>query len=306
MSCVLVGVPVREGTGRNGADAAPQALRAAGLREALQRAGHSVEDMGNLSRGTVPAVSHANAALKALPEVAAWTQAIRGAIAALPRGSVPVILGGDHSIALGTLGGFTARAAAMGQPLFVLWIDAHPDCHTLETTTSGHVHGTPVAHAMGEPGFGDVFGPVEHPLDPANICMVGIRSIDPAEAKLIARRGLDVICAADLASRGAEAVLAPFLERVRAANGILHVSFDADAVDPSAAPGVGTPVAGGLSAADAHAVMGMVAASGLMGSLELVELNPFLDRDRRTATLLVDLAATAIGRRLPAAVSRSA
>lgn len=306
MGCVVMGVPVREGTGRNGADAGPQALRSAGIRDVLKRGGHSVEDIGNLALESVAHVSHVNPALKALPEIAAWTKLIDDAVAGLPRGRVPVILGGDHSIALGTLKGMSRRAAREGRPLFVLWIDAHPDCHTLETTTSGHIHGTPVAYAIGESGFGEALGPVEHPLPPENICMLGIRSIDPAEARVITRRCINAVCAADIASRGVASVLAPFLERVRDAGGILHVSFDADAVDPSAAPGVGTPVAEGLSVADAHAIMTMVEASGLMGSLELVELNPFLDRDRRTAMLLVDLAATALGRKLPAFAQRRA
>jgi arginase len=295
MGCVVIGVPVREGTGRNGADAGPQALRAAGIREALQRAGHSVEDVGNLQLGSLPDVSHANAALKALPEVAAWTTVIHDAVVALPRGRVPVILGGDHSIALGTLSGLARRAASEGRPLFVLWIDAHPDCHTLDSTQSGHLHGTPVAYALGESGFGGALPMVDDPVVADSICMLGIRSIDPAEAKIIARRGIDVVCAADVASRGIAAVLAPFLERVRAANGLLHVSFDADAVDPAFAPGVGTPVAGGLSVEDAHTIMAMVQASGLLSSLELVELNPFLDRGQRTARLLVGLAAAALG-----------
>ena len=126
------------------------------------------------------------------------------------------------------------------------------------------------------------------------------------DPQVMARRGVEAFGPADIVNRGVAAVLAPFLERVRAADGILHVSFDTDAVDPSSAPGVGTPVAGGLSVSDAHAIMAMVAASGLMGSLELVELNPFLDRDRRTAKLLVDLAATALGMKSAAAAVRSA
>ncbi len=306
MGCVVMGVPVREGTGRNGADAGPQALRAAGIREVLRCAGHSVEDVGNLALGAVPALDHANAALKALPEVAAWTKVIHDSVVALPRDRMPVILGGDHSIALGTLTGLSRRAATEGRPLFVLWIDAHPDCHTLESTTSGHIHGTPVAYAMGEAGFAGALAPVAHPLPAENICMLGIRSIDPAEAMVMARRGIAAASAADVASRGVAALLGPFLDRVKAADGILHVSFDADAIDPSAAPGVGTPVEGGLSVREAHEIMAQVEASGLLGSLELVELNPFLDRDRRTAKLLVALAATALGRKIPATLAQRA
>jgi len=303
MSCVLMGVPVREGTGRAGADAGPRALRAAGIGEALRGLGLSVTDRGNLEPHVWAELSHGNAALKALPEVAAWTRAIAAAVGELPRGQIPVILGGDHSLAMGTLTGLSRRAAGLGRKLFVLWIDAHPDCHTLETSTSGHIHGTPVAYALGLPGFGPAFAPVTHPLAASDICMVGIRSIDAAEADVIAREGLEVHSAADVAARGVSAIIQPFLERVRAENGMLHVSFDVDSVDPAHAPGVGTPVPGGLSIAEARRIMAEVRESGMLSSLDMVELNPFLDRDRRTSRLMVELAAQALG---PAAIAKEA
>jgi arginase len=296
MTCVLIGVPVAEGTGRAGADAGPRALRAAGIRERLQAGGLAVHDKGNLvfddARHVCPA--HPNPALKALGEVAGWTKVIAKAVAAVPHAQVPIILGGDHSISMGTLTGLSRRAAAMGRPLFVLWIDAHPDCHTLESTESGHLHGTPVAYALGVDGFGQVFPEVTHPVAASHVCMLGLRNVDGAEASLIARLGIKTYSAAEVAHLGVAATLRPFLERVRAANGLLHVSFDADAIDPAAAPGVGTPVPDGLSVAEARGIMGMVRESGLLASLDLVEVNPFLDRDRRTSRLMVSLAADAI------------
>jgi arginase len=301
MACILLGLPVREGTGRAGADQGPRALRAAGLREALGASGAAVEDWGDLRLDEAVAVAHPNSALKALPEVAAWTRAIARVAASVPSGKRAVFLGGDHSISLGTLAGMSLRAARLRRPLFVLWIDAHPDCHTLETTTSGHLHGTPLAYATGEGGFERAFPAIAHPVDPANICMVGIRSVDPAEAALIARRGMAVHGVDSIAAHGPGAILQRFFEKVRRADGLLHVSFDVDAVDPGAAPGVGTPVENGLSVRLAHDIMAQVRESGLMDSLDLVELNPFLDRDRRTARLMVDLAATAFGR--PSAAS---
>ncbi|MCO4054466.1 MAG: arginase [Bosea sp.] len=299
MNCVLIGMPVADGAGRAGADAGPRALRAAGIREALQATGVAVHDRGNLALGEArpEAGAHPNPALKALSEVAAWTAAIADAVSAVPHGQVPVMLGGDHSISMGTLTGLSRRAAAMGRPLFVLWIDAHPDCHTLDTTESGHLHGTPVAYALGVDGFGKAFPAVTQTLAPSHLCMIGLRSIDAAEASLIARLGIEAHAAAALTRQGVAATLEPFLERVRAANGLLHVSFDADAIDPSEAPGVGTPVADGLSLGEARAIMATVRRSGLLASLDLVEVNPFLDRDRRTARLMASLAADAIDAR---------
>ncbi len=294
MACVLIGVPVHEGAGRVGAEAGPQALRSAGLHDALRQSGLAFQDAGDLSLANVEDVAHPNTSVKALCDVAAWTKIIAKAASSVPNHQTPVFLGGDHSIAMGTLTGLAQRARAIGRPFFVLWIDAHPDCHTLQTTVSGHIHGTPVAYAMGEAGFGAAFPAVKAPVDADNICMIGIRSVDRAELNVLHRRRIDVHTANDVAMRGVSATLEPFLQRVRDADGILHVSFDVDAVDPGHAPGVGTPVEGGLSLQQVHDIMAMVRDSDLLGSLDLVELNPFLDRGRRTADLMVDLAATAL------------
>jgi arginase len=297
MTTVLLGAPLCEGASRTGAEAGPQALRAAGLRQMLEAGGRAVDDAGNLSVGDLAPVRHRNAAIRHLAEVAAWSHAIAGRVAALPKDCTPVLLGGDHSLSIGSLNGAARRARVAGRPLFVLWIDAHPDCHTLDTTTSGHLHGTPVAYATGAGDFGPAFPVMEAPILPDHVCMLGIRSIDPAEQALIARSGYTVHSAAAVAECGVEALLAPFLASVEAAGGLLHVSFDADALDPAWAPGVGTPVADGLLPDQACRIMAMARESGAIGSLDLVEVNPFLDRDRRTARLMVDLAGEALGQR---------
>jgi arginase len=182
--------------------------------------------------------------------------------------------------------------------LFVLWLDAHPDCHTLETTRSGNLHGVPVAYATGMPGFAGWFPPLAHSVDARNICMMGIRSVDPAEGQALASAGATVHDMRAIDERGVVPLLSAFLARVEQAGGMLHVSLDVDFLDPSIAPGVGTTVPGGATFREAHLIMEMLHDSGLVASLDLVELNPFLDERGRTAILLVDLVASLMGRRV--------
>jgi arginase len=297
-SCILLGAPVQDGTGRMGCDMGPSALRAAGLAGALLDLGYAVEDRGNLSPAPRRAVQHANAAIKALPAVVAWTEAISAATYEASAAGMPIVCGGDHSLAAGTLAGMSARAAERGRPLFVLWLDAHPDYHTLESTRSGNLHGVPVAYATGEPGFAGVFPPLTHPVDPRRICMMGIRSVDPAERLAMAAAGVTVHDMRAIDKRGVAPLLGAFLSRVAEAGGLLHVSLDVDFLDPGIAPGVGTTVPGGATFREAHLIMEMLHDSGLVGSLDIVELNPFLDERGRTAILLVDLVASLMGRRV--------
>jgi arginase len=257
-----------------------------------------VEDRGNLSPAAPRAAQHANTAIKALPAVVAWTEAINAATYDASASGMPIICGGDHSLAAGTLTGMSRRAAEHGRPLFVLWLDAHPDYHTLETTRSGNLHGVPVAYATGEPGFAGVFPPLAHRVDPLKICMMGIRSVDPAERAAIAAAGVTVHDMRAIDKRGVAPLLGAFLSRVAEAGGLLHVSLDVDFLDPGIAPGVGTTVPGGATFREAHLIMEMLHDSGLVGSLDIVELNPFLDERGRTAILLVDLVASLMGRRV--------
>ncbi len=296
--CILLGAPVESGTGRLGCDMGPGAFRAAGLSTALHELGYVVEDRGSVVPGPVRAVSHPNSAIKALPEIVAWTEAIAEAVLAAAEAGMPITCGGDHSLAAGTLSGLARHAARQGRELFVLWLDAHPDFHTLDTTESGNLHGVPVAYATGLPSFENTFPPLEHPIKPQNICMMGIRSVDPAERVALAKAGVVVHDMRAIDERGIPLLLSAFLERVQAANGLLHVSLDVDFLDPSIAPAVGTTVPGGATFREAHLVMEMLHDCGFVCSLDLVELNPFLDERGRTALLLVDLVASLMGRRV--------
>jgi arginase len=296
--CIILTAPVQAGAGRLGCDMGPSALRAAGLGGALRDLGYAVEERPNLAPGQPRDISHSNAAIKQLAAVVAWTEAIEAATHAAAGHGMPIICGGDHSLAAGTLTGMSRRAAETGRPLFVLWLDAHPDCHTLETTRSGNLHGVPVAYATGMPGFAGWFPPLAHSVDARNICMMGIRSVDPAEGQALASAGATVHDMRAIDERGVVPLLSAFLARVEQAGGMLHVSLDVDFLDPSIAPGVGTTVPGGATFREAHLIMEMLHDSGLVASLDLVELNPFLDERGRTAILLVDLVASLMGRRV--------
>jgi arginase len=204
---------------------------------------------------------------------------------------VPVVLGGDHSVALGTLGGLAAASGPGG----VLWLDAHGDLNTPETSPSGNVHGMPLAAALGRAG--EAFASEAWPLpalDPERVALIGVRSLDDGERRLVRETGIAVYTMTELDRRGLEAVAREALERVRGA-AFVHLSLDMDVLDPDVAPGVGTPVRGGLSYREAHLAMELVAESGLLGSLEIVEVNPILDRENATAQLAVELAASALG-----------
>lgn len=183
-----------------------------------------------------------------------------------------------------------------GRKQFVLWLDAHTDFHTLETTTSGNLHGTPVAYYTGQKGFEGYFPTLAAPVDPKNVCMLGIRSVDPAEREAIKKTEVAVYDMRLIDEHGVAALLRRFLERVKAEDGLLHVSLDVDFLDPSIAPAVGTTVPGGATFREAHLIMEMLHDSGLVTSLDLVELNPFLDERGRTATVMVDLMASLLGR----------
>lgn len=305
MHCNIVGVPVQDGTGRMGCEMGPSALRTAGLGQALAELGHTVTDLGTVAPGPLGPVRHGNAALKALPEIAAWTAAAADAAHRASADAMPIFLGGDHSISAGTVTGVARHAAELGRPLFVLWLDAHPDFHTLDTTASGNLHGVPLAYAAGLPGFEGAFPERPHTVDPKRICTFGLRSVDPAERAALARAGVTVHDMRMIDEHGLAPLLRAFLERVRQENGLLHVSLDVDFLDPSIAPAVGTTVPGGATFREAHLAMEMLHDSGLVTSLDLVELNPFLDERGRTAVLMVDLAASLMGRRIMDRPTRS-
>ncbi|MEE2864446.1 MAG: arginase [Pseudomonadota bacterium] len=297
---VLVGAPVDEGAGQRGCLMGPDAYRTAGLQETLQELGHSVVDHGNLRPAEVGSLTPPNRILRNYRAYVAWTRALHQKAAELGEGpGFPIYLGGDHAMAAGTVSGQARAAAALGRPLFVLWLDAHSDFHTLDSTASGNLHGTPLAFLCGLPGFDDLLGsPLEHTLKPKNVEILGVRSIDDAERNLLVSHGVGVSDMRRIDEEGIGTLLKPFLERVRAENGLLHVSLDVDFLDPSIAPAVGTTVPGGATFREAHLVMEMLHDSGLVTSLDLVELNPFLDERGKTARLMVELTGSLFGRRV--------
>ncbi|RUX07821.1 MULTISPECIES: arginase [unclassified Mesorhizobium] len=305
MRCRIVGAPVQDGAGRMGCEMGPSALRTAGLAEMLSGLGHAVEDMGAVQPIPVRRVVHGNLALKALPEISAWTSAIAAAAYAASEDAMPIFLGGDHSISAGTVSGLARRASEAGRPLFVLWLDAHPDFHTLDTTASGNLHGVPLAYASGQAGFSGYFPDLPAAVDPKRICTMGLRSVDPAERSALNQAGVIVHDMRAIDEHGIAPLLRAFLARVSDEDGLLHVSLDVDFLDPSIAPAVGTTVPGGATFREAHLVMEMLSDSGLVSSLDLVELNPFLDDRGRTATLMVDLTASLMGRRIMDRPTRS-
>ena len=231
-------------------------------------------------------------------EVAGWARLLaREAYAVARSGRTPIVLGGDHSLAMGSIGGIARYAAEAGRELFVLWLDAHSDFNTPLTSPSGNMHGMSLAMLSREPGFEGVFGGEPHGfVDPGRLHLFGIRSINSGERRLLQDRGVDVVDMRRLDEDGFAVSIRRIIDRVRARNGLLHVSLDVDFLDPAIAPGVGTAVPGGATYREAHLVMELLYESGLSPSLDLVELNPFLDERGKSALLLVDLTASLFGR----------
>lgn len=298
MHCKILGAPIEEGAGRIGCEMGPSAFRAAGLVSAITELGHKVTDLGNIVPAAPRPLKHPNQAIKLLPETVAWIEAVSEAAYRESEEGFPIFLGGDHLVAAGSVIGVARRAAENGRKQFVLWLDAHSDFHTLDTTESGNLHGTPVAYYTGQSGFEGYFPPVVAPVDPKNVCMIGLRSVDPAERKAIREAEVTVYDMRMVDEHGVGTLLKDFIKRVKAENGVLHVSLDVDFLDPSIAPAVGTTVPGGATFREAHLIMELLCDSGLVTSLDLVELNPFLDERGRTATVMVDLAASLFGRRV--------
>ncbi len=293
---VLVGAPVDSGKRRRGCLMGPDCYRTAGLSEALSALGHDVTDMGNITPRRFIAES-TERGIYALDETIAWTEALKDAAEVAMQTGLPIFLGGDHALSLGSVAGVAAFAARRNQPQFVLWLDAHSDFHTPLTTESGHLHGTPLAYVTGRDGFTG-FPEVDAPIPEENICIIGLRSVDGAEKNALQASAIHRHDMREIDEEGISRPLSRFLARVAEAGGALHVSLDVDFLDPSVAPAVGTTVPGGTTVREAHLVMELINDSGLMTSLDLVELNPFLDERGRTAQLMVDLAASGLGRRV--------
>lgn len=295
---VLIGAPIDSGQKRPGCLMGPAAYRVAGIRAAIADQGHAVDDWGDLQLPDLRPAPCPNPAVHSLAETVGWTEILMDRVDdALSQGAMPITLGGDHSLALGTVAAAAAHAKRQGRPLFLLWLDAHSDFHTPLTTTSGNLHGTPVAYIAGRDGF-DAFPPFPARIPADRICLYGIRSVDPAEHAALLDHDIAINDMRVLDEHGIVAPLRSFLNRVRAAQGLLHVSLDVDFLDPAIAPGVGTTVPGGATFREAHLVMELLHESSLVTSLDLVELNPFLDDRGMTARLMVDLVGSLMGKKV--------
>jgi arginase len=288
----IIGAPLDLGAGRRGVDMGPSAIRYAGLEDRLSALGVDCVDLGNVTTAIAEATAEHDARARFLPAIRETCERVAGQVGvALDAGRIPIVLGGDHSIALGTLGGLAARHG----PGAVLWFDAHGDLNTPETTPSGNVHGMPLAAALGHggPGFESPAWTLPA-VQPERVSVIGARDLDAGERALIAELGLAVHSMSAIDRHGIEAVVSEALERAAGAP-FVHVSLDMDGLDPDVAPGVGTPVRGGLTYREAHLAMELVAESGLLCCFEIVEVNPILDRQNATAALAVELAASAFG-----------
>lgn len=302
----LIGAPIEEGSGRRGAAMGPTALRIAGIDTVLRDLGHTVHDEGDFK--PLPARDLANhPGANNLQIVAAFARALHDSVHdTVRKGHFPIILGGDHALSMGSVSGMARYAADVGRPLFVLWLDAHADFNSPSTSPSGNMHGMPVAFFCGQAEFAPIL-PSDRPLvDPTKVFQVGIRSVDDREREEIAEHGVRVYDMRAVDELGMAHIMRQILEEVRAANGLLHVSLDVDFMDPDLAPGVGTTVPGGATFREAHLIMEMLWESGLVSSLDVVELNPFLDDRGKSARVLVELTASLFGRRVLDRPTRSA
>lgn len=297
----VMGFALEKGGAAAGTGMGPAALRTAGLVPALARLGHRVEDRGTLHEADPVPVAMDLAdgqRCRHIAEIAGWVRLIHDAAHdAAAEGTVPLFLGGDHSISMGSITGVARAAAAAGRELAVLWIDAHADFNTPATSPSGNLHGMVLSLVTGDPSLAPVLGdrPL-HPVPPARVCVFGARSIDPEERDRIRALGLDCVDMRRIDEDGVSRLLAERLARWRAEGVSLHVSLDVDFLDPAVAPGSGTVVPGGATYREAHLVMEMLAESGLVGSVDVVELNPFLDERGRSAFVMTELVESLFGR----------
>ena len=279
----VIGVPMDLGADRRGVDMGPSAIRYARLKESLERLGIVVRDHGNLAVPVPESASVAEASAKYFPIIAEVCRTLAGIVEASVRdGRFPLVLGGDHSIAMGTLEGVSrARERQPG----VIWVDAHGDINAPMTSPSGNVHGMPVHFAL-----------EQRHLNPEKLVFIGLRDVDAGENAIIRELGVKAFTMSDIDRLGMSRVIEEALAIAADGPGSLHVSFDMDGIDPSEAPGVGTPVRGGISYREAHTLMEAVSASGSLGSLEITEINPILDRENQTAILAVELILSALGK----------
>jgi arginase len=296
----IIGVSLDLGGNRRGVDMGPSALRIAGLGERLAAMGVPVVDAGDLVAPIPETKSSGDPHKKYIREIARVCEKLyRTSLAALEKGTLPLVLGGDHSLGAGSVAASADYLRRSGKPVGLLWVDAHGDMNTPGTSQSGNVHGMPLAALLGpEPAELSRIGGFSPKVLPSHTVLIGIRNLDDREKERIRDAGVHVFTMKDIDRSGIAAVMEQALAIAGTDTGGIHVSFDLDVCDPTIAPGVGTPVKGGLDYREAHMVMEMVADSGLLRALDLVEVNPILDDRNTTAILGVELALSALGQKI--------
>ncbi len=288
------------GAGRRGVDMGPSAIRIAGVSERLRALGYNVIDAGDIDIRTAEVQEIEDIKLPYMPEIArACTRLALDVESALDGSEFPLVLGGDHSMAIGTIAGIASHCKKQNKRLGVIWIDAHADINTPETSPSGNIHGMPVAVALGlgAPMLTSIGGS-EPKLEPDRLIYIGLRSVDEGERKLIRRLKIESHTMADLDKQGVYRLIVKAVATLRQKVDHLHVSFDLDVVDPSVASGVGTPVPGGLTYREAHLIMEVIADTGYMHSMEVAEVNPILDVRNSSAEFAAGLIASSMGKRI--------
>ena len=296
----LIGVPLDLGAGRRGVDMGPSALRIAGLQKRLAELGHEVTDIGNIPVPVLEGLTLERTNLLYLREITAACTALAQEVELSCRaGNFPLVLGGDHSIAIGTIAGLSSFRHRRGEKLGLLWFDAHGDMNNPDSTPSGNIHGMPFAVCLGDgaPELTQIFAAGAE-IDPSCAVLIGARSLDRRERELVRKSGIHVYTMREIDERHIGAVVSEAIEIAGAGTSALHVSFDMDCLDPAFAPGVGTAVAGGLSYREAHLAMELLADCGRVHSLEIVEVNPVLDVRNQTAELAAELVASGLGKRI--------
>ena len=294
----VIGVPLDLGAGRRGVDMGPSALRIAGIGDRIAGLGWQVVDRGNVPTPVPETRTSRDSDKRYIREISRVCQRLYETTrASLDGGALPVVLGGDHSLAAGSVAASAAAAKQRRKRVGLIWVDAHGDMNTPTTTTSGNVHGMPLAALLGpEPVELAEIGSFTPKVSPSKTVLLGVRNLDPAEKEQIRASGIHVFTMNDVDRRGLAEIAEEAIALAGRGTTGIHVSFDLDACDPSIAPGVGTPVKGGLNYREAHMLMELVAASGKLTALDLVEVNPILDSQNQTAQLATELALSALGK----------
>jgi arginase len=296
----VIGAPLDLGAGRRGVDMGPSAIRVAQLHGRLSRLGYVVEDRGNVAVEQPESRPVGNEAARYLGEIQRTCARLATMVEkALGEGRAPLVLGGDHSVAMGTVAGVAKHFRKRKQPVGLIWVDAHADMNTPETSPSGNIHGMPLACTIGV-GAPELvnLGGFAPKVKAANVALVGIRDVDQLEKPHVRQSGVRAFTMRDIDERGMRTVMAEAIRIASSGTGGFHLSFDMDVVDPDEAPGVGTPVRGGITYREAHLAMEIAGESGGMVSMEVVEVNPVLDVANRTAELAVELVMSAMGKRI--------